>query len=321
MCDEWRALLERGSYREVDDVDVHHFDMGEGQPLVLVHGGGLTSSAALNWGAVLERFAEECRVIALDQPGFGYTDPRGERDYYPSERASFVAEFVEDLGLEDVTVVGNSTGSTIASHVALDRPDLVDGVGLVNGGTIVREFGSPSPRTTVEEPTREGTREELETYRRHYFTETKYHPFWREITDEKAEFMYDLKRRNWEFNNARDEAIRATAHDYNTHLAYEGRPIVRQPERFEVPVLLAWSTMPYFTIDYYPDSERDEHHGDADATYEFFKRLDEAQMHVWQGSKHHTQTDKAPEFVDVVTSFMSNPDDRPDTEATPDGGS
>lgn len=306
MTGDWQTLLKRGSYVEVAGTDVHHFDMGQGQPLILVHGGGLTSSAALNWGAVLERFADRCRVVALDQPGFGYTDPRGEKDYYPDERASFLVEFIETLGLENVAIIGNSTGSTVASHAALDRPDVVSHVGLVNGGTIVREFGSPSPRTTVEEPTLEDTREELESYREHYFTETTYHPFWREITEEKVEFMYDLKRRNWQFNNARDEAIRATAHDYNKYLAYEGKPVVRQPERFEMPVLLAWSTKPYYTVDFYPDSEKDEKHGDADATYEFFTQLDEAQMHIWQGSKHHTQTDKAPEFVDVVTSFISH---------------
>jgi len=73
-----------------------------------------------------------------------------------------------------------------------------------------------------------------------------------------------------------------------------------------VTVLLAWSTKPYYSISYYLDSDRDRDHGDSDATYEFFKRLDEAQMHIWQRSKHYTQTDKAPEFVDVVTSFVSN---------------
>jgi pimeloyl-ACP methyl ester carboxylesterase len=244
-------------------------------------------------------------VIAPDQPGFGFTEPRGERDYYPSERASFLVDFMETLGLEDVAVVGNSTGSTIASHAALDRPDLVSHVGLVNGGTIVREFGSPSPRTTVEEPTRESVRKEMELFQEYYFTETKYHPFWREITSDKVDWLYELKRRNYEYNNARDEAIRATAHDYNKYLAYGGKPIVRQPEKFQIPVLLAWSTKPYYTVSYYPDSDKDRDHGDSDATYEFFKQLDEAQMHIWQNSKHHTQTDKAPEFVDVVTSFIT----------------
>jgi pimeloyl-ACP methyl ester carboxylesterase len=42
MTEDWQTLLESGSYIEVDGVDVHHFDMGEGDPLVLVHGGGLT---------------------------------------------------------------------------------------------------------------------------------------------------------------------------------------------------------------------------------------------------------------------------------------
>jgi len=178
MTGDWHALLEKGSYLEVGGTSVHYFDVGEGRPLVLVHGGGFTSCAALNWGAVLERFAQHCQVIALDQPGFGFTEPRGQRDYYPLEQPSFFVEFIETLDLKDVAVVGNSTRSAIASHAALDRPDLLSHVGLVNGGTIVRKYDSLFPRTTVEEPTRKSVREELKRFQEHYFTETKHYPFW-----------------------------------------------------------------------------------------------------------------------------------------------
>jgi len=55
-----------------------------------------------------------------------------------------------------------------------------------------------------------------------------------------------------------------------------------------------------------PGSDKDEKHGDPDETYEFFEQLDAAQMHIWQGSKHHTGTEKAPEFVDVVSWFVTH---------------
>lgn len=306
MPPEWQEFRDRTTIMTVDGVNVNHFDEGEGDPLVLVHGGGLTSNAALNWGAVIDRFAEHFRVIALDQPGFGHTDPRGEVDYYPVERAKFLIEMIEEMGLEDVSLAGGSEGSTLVSHVALRRPDLVNGICLCNGGTIVREFGSPSPHARVEEPTMETVRADAEQLAEEYFTETKYHPFWNELTDEKIKYLYDLKKRNWEYNNARDEAIRETAWDYNRTLAYEGKPIARQPENFEVPLLFTWSTKPYFSIGYYDDQEGERNAGSPDATYEFFKQLDDAQMHIWQNSKHHTQTDKAPEFADVVTSFMKH---------------
>ncbi|PSP20222.1 hypothetical protein BRC61_07630 [Halobacteriales archaeon QH_10_65_19] len=39
--------------------------------------------------------SDTCRVIALDQPGFGFTAPRGERDLLPRERAEFVTQFLD----------------------------------------------------------------------------------------------------------------------------------------------------------------------------------------------------------------------------------
>jgi pimeloyl-ACP methyl ester carboxylesterase len=100
MPADWKERLEHSEYVEVDGVDTHYFDMGEGDPLYLVHGGGLPSCAELNWGAVLEPLSEECRVIAADQPGFGFTPSRGEQDYDPRERADFMLEMLEELGLD-----------------------------------------------------------------------------------------------------------------------------------------------------------------------------------------------------------------------------
>jgi len=310
MHDDWQALIKDSSYVTVDGVDVHHYDFGEGHPLLLIHGGGLSSCAEINWGANLDRFSERFRVIALDQPGFGFTEPRGEIDYYPAERAKFIIEFIETLGLDSVSVMGNSEGATISCHIALRRPDLVDHAIPVNGGMTVREFGTPAPSTQTTEPTLEEVQKEAELFQEHYFTETKYHPFWRELTEEKLERLHEIELRNWEFNNERDKAIRGSAHLYNKTLAYQGTPIARQPEKFEVPVLLPWSTNPFFSLGQYDDPDLDrggyDPHKPLDDAYEFYKGLDDAQMHIWTNSKHHVQTDHAPDFVDVVSNFITS---------------
>ena len=308
MPDDWKSLIEAGSFVTVDGVDVHHYDFGTGHPLLLIHGGGLSSCAEINWGAVIDGFSDHFRVIAIDQPGFGFTDPRGEVDYYPAERAKFVLEFVESLGLDSVSVMGNSEGATISCHMALRRPDLIDHAIPVNGGMTVREFGTPAPSTKTSEPTIDTVREEAETFQKHYFTETKHHPFWCELTEAKIERLYEIEHRNWLFNNERDEAIRGTAHLYNKTLAYDGTPIARQPENFEVPILLPWSTNPFFSLGQYDDPKFDrggtDQYAPLDDAYEFYKGLDDAQMHLWSDSKHHVQTDHAPEFVEVVTTFI-----------------
>ena len=48
----------------------HHVEKGQGRPLVLLHGIGMSSDA---WAAVFDRLAVQRRVIAFDIPGFGRT--------------------------------------------------------------------------------------------------------------------------------------------------------------------------------------------------------------------------------------------------------
>ncbi|MFB6187880.1 MAG: alpha/beta fold hydrolase, partial [Halobacteriaceae archaeon] len=86
MSQNWQDLLEQETYVTVDGIETHHYDIGEGDPIVLVHGGGWTSCAENNWGAVILRLSERTRVVALDLPGFGFTPVRGSKDYKAKER-------------------------------------------------------------------------------------------------------------------------------------------------------------------------------------------------------------------------------------------
>lgn len=61
----------------------HHVEKGQGRPLVLLHGIGMSSDA---WAAVFDRLAVQRRVIAFDIPGFGRTP--GLPGTYRAERRS-----------------------------------------------------------------------------------------------------------------------------------------------------------------------------------------------------------------------------------------
>jgi len=101
---------------------------GSGEPLVLIHGVGMQSAA---WKPQIGHFSESYRVIALDMPGHGGSDPLPEG----SELPDFVAwgiSVLEGLGLGAVNLVGHSMGALIAGGVATTRPDLVQRVALLN---------------------------------------------------------------------------------------------------------------------------------------------------------------------------------------------
>ena len=87
-----------------------HERHGQGEPLVLVHGIG---SQWQVWLPVLDALPRERDVIAVDLPGFGDSPPLDGR---PTVRAlaNAVAAFLDELGLEDAHVAGNSLGGGIA---------------------------------------------------------------------------------------------------------------------------------------------------------------------------------------------------------------
>ena len=325
MSLEWEQLIESGSSVSVDGIDVHYYDEGTGDALVLLHGGGLTSCAELNWGAVVEPLSESCRVIAPDQPGFGFTAPRGERDHMPHERADFVAEFLGELGVKSATVAGNSRAGFQAVYLALEYPELVEKLIVVNAGSVSRKLvnGEVPGNLESEEPTLAGAREFLVEFRENHLVRPDYHPLFQSgITDEAVERVYEIQQRNWEFTNARSRKIQTSAESLNKALSYDRTHITDAATEVEQPALVTWGTKPYEgwprreeepeddpdkkLVEIRPETlnryKRDE---GFDNGIRLFERLPNGELHVWHDTKHHVMTDKAPRWCEVVSSFVT----------------
>lgn len=312
MSNEWTDLLEHESYDEIAGTRTHYFDVGERKPVFLIHGGGLTSSAEQNWGAVIQPLGEECRVVALDQPGFGFTDLRDEDDYKVQNRADFLIEAIEHLDLDPVTLVGNSEGLFGTIYIALTRPELVEKVVIVNSRTPRPE--EPSGDLFAPEPEREGLRGRIAETREAMFVTYEHHPFFQDpLTDDKVDRYYELKRRNWEHNQARAELY--ASDEYTSE--YNGQVIDYSAPELDVPALITWSTTPeVFPRVHYQDNEElvqeiEEYFGDMDpidSALWLVKEMEDAEIHLWDEGKHHVMTDHAPRWVDIVTEFIYNKD-------------
>jgi pimeloyl-ACP methyl ester carboxylesterase len=117
----------------VGPVDVTFTEHGEGQPFLLLHGGGGPDTVA-RFGELLAA-SRPARVIIPVHPGFGGTPRPGALAAVGGLAALYVA-LLDELGLEDVTVAGNSIGGWIAAEMAiLDSPRisrviLIDAVGI-----------------------------------------------------------------------------------------------------------------------------------------------------------------------------------------------
>lgn len=325
MFEDWTELVAEGETMEVDGVDTHYFDLGEGNPLFLLHGGGLPSSAELNWGAVLGPLSEECRVIAADQPGFGFTPPRGEQDYDPRNRADFLLEMIEAMGLEDVTVCGNSRAGFQVMYMGLTRPDLVSKVIVVNAGSASRYMteeempGDLAP----EPPERDEMMDDLEEARESLIN-SEHHPFWRDpLTEAKAERYFEIRDRNWEFTTNRNDAIQNSPEAYNETLSYDGEHIAKKAHLLELPTLVTWSTLPYPG---WPRTKEEVEAGESEQKFarieperiepyerdegfemgvRLFQEIPNAELHAWHDAKHHVMSDHAPRWSSVVADFVN----------------
>ena len=113
------------------DVDgpVHYQEVGdEGPVLILLHGIG---ASYLSWYPVVEALAEQHRVLAVDLIGHGFTPPHG-RKATVHRNAELVADFADVMSEHQVILVGNSMGGLVATLTAVNRPELVAGLVLVN---------------------------------------------------------------------------------------------------------------------------------------------------------------------------------------------
>jgi pimeloyl-ACP methyl ester carboxylesterase len=104
-------------------------------PLVFVHGSG---DSAKSWAQVIAALPD-VPYVALDLPGHGaLIEQPGPKVMSVADYATFVRAEIERRGLNGVRVVGHSLGGAIAFQLALDAPDLVDGVALVGTGARLR---------------------------------------------------------------------------------------------------------------------------------------------------------------------------------------
>ncbi len=111
---------------DVNGIRTNYHDLGSGPPVVLIHGSGPGVSAWANWRLTLPALSQRMRVLAPDVLGFGYTErPAGAR-YTLEGWTEHLLGFLDALGLERVSLVGNSFGGALALNLATTAPARVD---------------------------------------------------------------------------------------------------------------------------------------------------------------------------------------------------
>ena len=143
--DEVRASVPNSVYSHFADIDgvrIHYQEKGTGAPLVLLHG---FSSSTYSWKDVFEPLAKSYRVIAVDLKGFGFSG-KPDGDYTRLGQAILVAHLLDYLKIEKAWLAGNSMGGEVSLNFALQNPQRVAGLILIDsGGVSVSGANSVTP--------------------------------------------------------------------------------------------------------------------------------------------------------------------------------
>lgn len=115
-------------HADVNGVKIWYQTYGEGEPLVLLHGGFGTVEM---FGPNIEILAEGRKVIGVDLQGHGGTGPLGRPMTFEA-MATDVAELIKALGYEKADVMGYSLGGATALRLAIDHPEVVDRMVVVS---------------------------------------------------------------------------------------------------------------------------------------------------------------------------------------------
>jgi pimeloyl-ACP methyl ester carboxylesterase len=120
----------------VSGLDIHYLRGGQGEPLIIIHGG---SDGANAWMRNITKLSRKYTIYVPDLPGFGKSQAI-EGDYYIPQMVDFVERFTRTLGLRKFHLMGHSLGGGVALHYTLKYPEKIRKLVLVSSLCLGREI-------------------------------------------------------------------------------------------------------------------------------------------------------------------------------------
>lgn len=274
---DWRPQLHRV---QLPGGEVNYAEIGEGEPIVFVHG---ISGSWQNWLENLPYFGRSHRAIALDLPGFGASPmPNWPIDMYAY--GQLLHDFCEKLGLgKEVSLVGNSMGGLVAAEAVLSEPSrynrlvLVSAAGFINTW-LPRQRGAATSRAWDSFGGRVGALAR--------FTVT--HPLARWLN-----FRFVIRHPNWLRKELLWEQVNSGvpcpgfAEALAAVIEYDARDRL---EEIQIPVMIVWGT--------------DDWVIPSAAAFSYNRRIPHSRLEVFEDTGHVPQMERPERFNAVVEEFL-----------------
>jgi 2-hydroxymuconate-semialdehyde hydrolase len=250
----------------------HYHELGDGTPILFLHGSGTGVTAAANWWLNLPALAQTGRCIAIDSIGYGQTVVADGTEYGIREWVRHAVRVLDALGIEKTWIVGNSLGGWLALQFAIDFPERL--LGVVSMGTGGAKLTGALQGHANPVLTEEGIRRTLELF----VVDTAL------VTDE----LVSLRYRSALNDTASDRlaAVVAARDRDRTELPLDFDALAR----LEIPVLLI--------------------HGMQDVvipvsrTWELVNIIPNADVHLFSQCGHWSQVERADDFNEVLAQYL-----------------
>src|SRR4051794_3995421 len=251
----------------------HYHELGQGTPILFLHGSGTGVTAAANWWLNLPELAETGRCIAIDSIGYGQTIDAPGTEYGITAWVEHAVRVLDALGIEKTWIVGNSLGGWVAFQFAIEHPERL--LGIVSMGTGGARKTAALSGHVKPELSEAGIRRTLEQ-----FVVDK-----SLVTDELVSLRYQsalndtASDRLVEVITARDRDRDALPLDFDVL------------GRLDIPVLLI--------------------HGVQDVvipvsrTWELLNVIPTADAHIFSQCGHWSQVERAEEFNEVISQYLA----------------
>lgn len=272
-------------YVDVDGISTRYFEAGSGEPLVLIHGGNFGwDASAEEWVPVIDGFAEKFRVLAIDRLGQGMTgNPASAEDYVVGGWVSHARGFLKAMGLDSAHIVGHSRGGYVGCRLALESPELVRTLTIVDSATLMIP-----PRFNKVEGVDDLAEWARRTMAAHSFSEVHITPDLIEamVAMRQLPKMVEARERFAELRDAFGRDLVARQHE--THGWIEDG-------RLRAPTLVLWG---------FNDPSAPWDSVGRDTVKLILPNASNAQVHVLNEAGHYCFREQPTAFVAAVTGFI-----------------
>ncbi len=272
---------EIGKSIAANGIRTNYIEAGESgaPPLVLIHGSGPGVTGFANWNGVLPRLSEQFHCFAPDMVGFGYTDvPEDVADFTLDFWVAHIIGFLDALGIERASFIGNSYGGALSLAVAARHPNRVERFVLMGAAGLRFEMSEGLRAVWGYQPSEENMRKLMETF--------AYNPGL--VTDAIV-----LSRHN--------ASTRPGSHEAYSRLFPEPRQArldsLATPED-DVRAITARALIIH---------GREDVIVPVDVAYRYSALIPHSELHVFGECGPWTQIEKKDRFLDVVLPFLTAP--------------